>query len=47
VDLAMVGSTFGSNLGQPKYNPKADLNGDGTIDIVDLAIVGASFGQAC
>jgi len=47
VDLAMVGSTFGSNLGQPKYNPKADLNGDGTIDIVDLATVGASFGRAC
>jgi len=47
VDLAMVGSTFGSNLGQPKYNPKADLNGDGTIDIVDLATVGASFGRTC
>src|SRR5207245_11756483 len=45
VDMSMVGSTFGSKLGDPRYNPAADLNQDGRIDISDMSIVGSNFGS--
>jgi len=46
-DLAIMGSIFGQNLGDTRYNPRADLNRDGTIDVSDLAILGSNFGQTC
>ena len=44
-DLVLVGVAFGSQEGEPSYNPDADLNGDGVIDIFDAVIVGSNFGN--
>ena len=47
LDLALVGSSFGTRIGGPGYRSEADLNKDGTIDILDLALVGVNFGRVC
>lgn len=46
-DLANVGSTYNSIKGEEGWNPNADLNNDGKIDIFDLAIVGLNYGNEC
>jgi hypothetical protein len=38
-DLRLVRSVFGSRRGQANYNPAADLNNDGVISVIDVAIV--------
>jgi len=35
-DLAAVGGAFGGHAGTPGYLDRADMNGDGKIDIRDL-----------
>ena len=44
-DALLASAAFGSNPGDPNWNPGADLNGDGTIDIYDMIILAAHFGQ--
>ena len=44
-DLVSVGVAFGSEEGDPDYNPDADLNIDGIIDIFDAVIVAGNFGN--
>jgi len=43
----MVGGRFLLAIGQPLYNPAADLNNDGVINIVDLVLVNSHFFQSC
>ncbi|MGC2657072.1 MAG: dockerin type I domain-containing protein, partial [Bryobacteraceae bacterium] len=38
-DVSIVKSSFGTHTGQVGYNPAADLNNDGTVNILDLFIV--------
>ncbi|NOU64369.1 hypothetical protein GC096_10050 [Paenibacillus sp. LMG 31461] len=38
-DLAIVAAAYGKEQGQEGWNEKADVNHDGKVDIVDLAIV--------
>ena len=38
-DLDIVLGSFGKRFGQPGYNPAADINGDGVVDVRDLAFV--------
>ncbi|MFD0616065.1 LamG-like jellyroll fold domain-containing protein [Paenibacillus sp. GCM10027629] len=38
-DLAIVAAVYGKQEGQPGWNPKADVNHDGKVDIEDLAII--------
>jgi hypothetical protein len=38
-ELALVKAAFGSSIGQPNYNPKADVNDDGVVNVLDLSIV--------
>ena len=38
-DLAIVKASFGKRAGQPGFDPRADLNGDGVVDIRDLSAV--------
>ncbi len=44
LDLAIMGAAYGTQRGDPDFDPRADLNGDGIIDYKDLAILGANYG---
>jgi hypothetical protein len=39
VDIGMIRASFGKTAAQPGFNPKADVNGDGVVDVRDLALV--------
>ncbi|MEM0006909.1 MAG: dockerin type I domain-containing protein [Candidatus Bathyarchaeia archaeon] len=43
-DIAIVCKAFGTQPGDPRWNPVADLNNDGKVDAKDIAIVCKSFG---
>ncbi len=43
-DLADVAAAFNTREGDENWNPAADLNNDGIVDIYDLVIVGKNFG---
>jgi hypothetical protein len=32
-------------MGDPRYNPNADINDDGTIDILDITTAAVNFGK--
>ena len=38
-DLSLVKASFGKRKGQPGFDPRADLNSDGVVDIRDLSAV--------
>ncbi len=38
-DVAAVAGSFGKQSGDPGFNPNADLNSDGRIDVFDLVLV--------
>ncbi len=38
-DLTIVKAAFGKKAGQPGFDPRADVNGDGIINVLDLSIV--------
>ncbi len=44
-DLGIVMGAFGRKIGEPGFDPRADLNGDGFIDIYDLVMIGIDFGK--
>jgi hypothetical protein len=43
-DYSLVNIQFGQMLGSPTYNPLADLEGTGTVNIIDISIEGLYFG---
>jgi hypothetical protein len=43
IDVAHVAQRFGTSLGSPLWDPRADLNADGTIDMQDIAMVASCF----
>jgi hypothetical protein len=45
VDLVICALAFGSQPGDPTWNPYADLNQDGLVDIVDLVMIALHFGE--
>ena len=45
-DLTRVSKAYGSVIGDPKYDPDADLTGDGRVDVRDLAIVSKNYGRS-
>ncbi|MBI4334247.1 MAG: hypothetical protein HY673_23565 [Chloroflexi bacterium] len=44
MDLMAVVASLNKKNGNPGFDAKADLNGDGIVDIYDLTIVGIHFG---
>ncbi len=44
-DVALAAACFGSRAGDPKWNSRADVTGDGILDIRDLVAVARSFGE--
>src|SRR5467141_2797008 len=43
VDYSMAVYEYGASQGSPRYNPAADLDNNGTIDLVDIAIIGLDY----
>ncbi len=46
-DLTLVASRIGSHVGDANYLDRADMNGDGKIDITDLVSVARLLGSKC
>jgi len=44
-DMVYVARAYGTKIGQPKYNPNADINNDGKININDLIAVARNYGK--
>jgi len=44
-DLDLLKAAFGSVPGKPNWNPDCDLNGDGVVDITDIATCAHNQGQ--
>jgi len=42
----MLGESFGSTPNGPRWNPNADINGDGAVDVFDAISLGENFGKA-
>ncbi len=47
VDVSQVARRWGTDEGDPDYDPQFDLDDDGDIDIVDVAIIAAAWGTTC
>jgi hypothetical protein len=47
LDLAIVAKHYGASIGSLRYVARYDLNGNGRIDIFDLQMIAAQFGQSC
>lgn len=44
-DLSLAAASFNKRNGESGFNPNADFNGDGLVDIYDLVVVGLNFGR--
>jgi len=44
-DLAMAAKAFGSNPDHPRWNPKADVNQDKKVNIIDFVLIVSNFGK--
>lgn len=44
-DYGIVKGLLGKKTGDPDFNPRADFNGDGIINILDLAYITKNFGK--
>ena len=43
-DLATLLAAYGSCVGEPEYNPDADLDASGCVDLPDLALLLSNYG---
>ena len=41
-----MGGKFGLSSTDSGWDPKADINGDDTVNILDLTVAGSNFGKA-
>jgi hypothetical protein len=44
-DVGAVGVAFGTQEGDPRWNPAADVNGDTIVNLMDVALVCQDFGK--
>ena len=45
-DIVPVADAYGSEEGQPAYNPNCDIDGDGDVDIFDVVIAAGNYGES-
>jgi hypothetical protein len=45
-DLYAVGRILGTSVGDPRYDPSADFNNDGFVDLFDLSCATLNFGRS-
>ncbi len=45
-DISAIGRAFNSSPSDPKWNPDADLNDDGKVDVKDAGIAAGNFGRS-
>lgn len=45
-DLTIVGGVFGLGSGAPGFDARADVNGDGLVNIIDLVLAASHFGTS-
>jgi len=43
MDIAKVARQFGTKLGDPNWDPEADLNNDGRVNIIDISMMARCF----
>lgn len=43
VDFSTIAADYGVSVGSPNYNPAADLTGSGTVNIIDIGIIGLYY----
>ena len=46
-DVAIIEAAFGAKVGDPKFDPRADVNGDGAVDVIDYGYVVGDYGTRC
>jgi serine protease AprX len=46
-DFTLFAAAYGSEAGNPTYNPYADLNGDGFVNVTDFTVLASVYGQSC
>ncbi len=44
VEMLSIAKCFGTDPSNPRWNPNADIHGDGKIDIMDIFAVAKHFG---
>jgi hypothetical protein len=44
-DLQLLDQAYGSKPGDPNWNPNADIDGNGSVDLIDLTILANHYGQ--
>jgi hypothetical protein len=44
-DIATEATLFGVTSNDPRYNPGYDMNNDGKINMIDIAIISRHFGK--
>ena len=43
LDIVVAAGAFGTQTGDPTYNPDADINSDGVIDVFDLVAIAINY----
>ncbi len=43
LDIVVAAGAFGTQTGDPTYNPDADINSDGVIDVFDLVLIAINY----
>lgn len=46
-DYSMLAHSFGSHVGEPRFDPRTDFDHDGEITLRDYAILASNFGEGC
>jgi endoglucanase len=44
IDISTAAAAFGTKWSDPRWNPKADVDGNGKIDILDIAKIAQKWG---